>query len=128
MPISWHVKNQKTMEKGTVNNTDTFQEDLHADSLKKIMNAVKKGSSFHEACSLINISDVDMRKFIVNDALKLLVSEMHCGSGMPLKQLALKLGVSLSRLLNAKENISEEGEEPASSGHPKRSGGSLPIA
>ena len=125
--MSWHVKRQKTMRKGTVNSTDTVQEDLRSDSLKKITNAVKKGSSFHEACSLINITDVDMRKFIVNDALKLLVSEMHYGNGMPLKQLALKLGVSLCCLLNAKEKISEEGEESASSGYPQGTRESLPI-
>lgn len=116
------------MKKGTADNTDTAQKDLRDGSIRKIRNAVEKGRSFHEACSLLDIADVDMRESIINDALKLLVAEMHYGNGMPLKQLALKLRLSLSRLLNAKQKISEEGEVRALPGHPQGSRERLHIA
>lgn len=76
--------------------------DLLDDSIRKIRTAVENGLSFDEACSLIEIADADVRESVVDNALKLLVAEMHHGSGMPLKQLAMKLRLSLSRLMNAK--------------------------
>jgi len=126
LPTSRDVRRQKTMKKGTADNTDTAQKDLRAGFIRTIRSAVEKGRSFHEACSLLDIPDVDMRESVVNDALKLLIAEMHYGNGMPLKQLALKLRLSLSRLLNAKENISDE--DRALSGHPQGSRERLHIA
>lgn len=83
--------------------------DLYDDSIRKIRSAVDKGLSFDEACCLVEITDMDVRESVVNEALKLLVAEMHYRGGMPLKQLALKLRLSLSRLMNAKESPSKRG-------------------
>ena len=74
-------------------------------SIARIKEAVEKGTPFDRACSLVAIKDLELREFVCDKALKSLVSEMHFSGGIPLKQLALKLGVSLSRVLNARERI-----------------------
>jgi len=75
-----------------------------------IKEAVEQGASFDQACSLVAIKDPELREVVLNNALKALVSEMHLSRGMPLKQLAMKLGVSLSRVINAKERILQDEE------------------
>jgi len=79
-------------------------------SVAVIKEAVEQGASFDQACSLVAIQDPELREVVFNSALKALVSEMHLSKGMPLKQLAMKLGLSLSRVINAKERILQDEE------------------
>ncbi|MCL4476506.1 MAG: hypothetical protein M1508_09815 [Nitrospirae bacterium] len=88
--------------------------DALKDSIQKIRGAVEQGLSFDEACSLIAVKDPGLRESIINDALKAIVAEMHFSRGLPLKNLAMRLRLSLSRLLNAKEGMPGESGEVAS--------------
>jgi pilus assembly protein TadC len=88
--------------------------DVYADSIRKIRSAVEQGLSFDEACSLTVVKDAGLRESIVNDSLKAIIAEMHFSRGLPLKNLAMRLRVSLSRLLNAKEGMPGESGEGAS--------------
>ncbi len=81
------------------------------ESINKIMQAARKGLSFDQACALILVEDAESREAIIAEALMLLIEEMHYSEGMPLKQLAMKLRVSMSRVLRAKENMAKEREE-----------------
>ena len=90
----------------TDNNGDSREE-----SINKIRRAVKRGLSFDQACSLILVDDAESREAIIAEALMLLIEEMHCSEGMPLKQLAMKLRISMSRAIRAKENMVREREE-----------------
>lgn len=87
---------------------------LYEDSLKKIKDAVDRGLSFDEACSLIAAGDAGARESIISDSLKSIIAEMHYSRGIPLKTLAMRLRVPLSRLLNAKERMHAESGEAAS--------------
>jgi len=98
------------MKRVKTEKSDIVSRDLRDDSIRKIRSAVENGLSFNEACSLLEITDMDLRESVVSDSLKLLVAEMHYGNGMPLKQLAMKLRLSLSRLMNARESIKERKE------------------
>ena len=75
-----------------------------------IKEGVEQGELFDHACSLVAIKDPELRQVVFHSALKSLVSEMHFSRGMPLKQLAMKLGLSLSRVINAKERILQDEE------------------
>jgi len=66
--------------------------------------------SFAQACSLVTIKEPELREVVTTNALKVIVSELHLSSGMPLKQLAMMLGLSLSRVINAKERILQDKE------------------
>lgn len=79
-------------------------------SVARIKEAVEQGMSFDQACSLVVIKDPELREVVLNSALKALVFGMHLSEGMPLRQLAMKLGVSLSRVINTKERILQDEE------------------
>jgi hypothetical protein len=82
--------------------------DIARDTVKKIREAVEQGASFEEACFGIGIQDRGLRESIMKDSLKAIIADMHFSQGLPLKTLAMKLGISLSRLLNAKEGMPGE--------------------
>jgi hypothetical protein len=96
-------------------------------SVAIIRDAVEQGASFDQACSLVAIKDPELRETVLDRALQSLVSEMHLSGGMPLKQLAMKLGLSLSRVINAKESILQD-EDAAVSDKVAGISGSLDIA
>ena len=64
--------------------------------------------SFAQACSLVAIDEPEIRGVVHDDALKALISDMHFSGKMPLKQLAMRLGLSLSRVIKAKEGILQD--------------------
>ena len=79
----------------------------YENSIGQIKNSVEQGMPFDQACSVITAENIEVREMIINNSLKLLITEMHYGKGMPLKQIAMKLRLSLSRLINAKESMKE---------------------
>ena len=93
---------------------DNSSKVLYENAIKKIKNAVEQGLSFDQACSLITVDDTELRESVRNDSLKAIIAEMHLSRGLPLKNLAMRLRLSLSRLLNAREGMSEKGGEAAS--------------
>ncbi len=77
----------------------------------KIRQAVEKGMSFDQACSLVTIENGELREAVISEALKIIIAEQHIRRSVPLKQLAMKLRLSMSRLKKAKENMEKDPEE-----------------
>ncbi|MBI5025496.1 MAG: hypothetical protein HZC12_01975 [Nitrospirae bacterium] len=94
---------------------DCFDETAYEDSVKKIISDVEQGLSFDAACSVLNpaVCGTEIKESIIDDALKVLIAEMHFSNGVPLKQLAMKLKLSSSKLINAKESMLKEAGEAA---------------
>jgi hypothetical protein len=67
---------------------------IYDEAIAKIREALKNGLNFNEACSIINV-DEGLKKFIVDDALKVMIAEMHYAKGMSLRQVADTLKVSI---------------------------------
>lgn len=70
------------------------EDKVYNEAMTKIREGLKNGLNFNEACSVINI-DEGLKKFIVDDALKVMIAEMHYAKGMPLRQVADTLKVSI---------------------------------
>ncbi len=78
------------------------------DAVQKIRDAVEQGLSFDEACTLIEVEDAGLRECVINDSLKAIIIDLHFSRGLPLKTVAMRLRVSLSRLLNAKKGMPDQ--------------------
>lgn len=68
---------------------------IYDEAIAKIREALKNGLNFNEACSTVDVKDVELKRFIVDDALKIMIAEMHYAKGMTLKQVADALRVPL---------------------------------
>ena len=71
---------------------------IYDESMLKIREGMKNGLNFSEACSAINIQDPELRHFIEEDALKVMIAEMHYQKGIPLTQVADTLKVPLKKI------------------------------
>jgi len=87
----------------------TPEEGLIYDSaMIKIRKGMENGLSFSEAFSMVDVQDPEMKHFIEDDALKVLIAEKHFEKGIPLPQVADTLKVSLKRLNIAVNEMLED--------------------
>ena len=74
---------------------------IYQETMKKIMEGLKSGLSFHEACGAADVADERLRFFIQDDALKILIADMHYTKGIPLELIAEELNVQIDMLSRA---------------------------
>ncbi len=74
----------------------TQEEDkIHEEAIAKIRDGLNNGMNFNEACSAVDIEDAELKGFIVDDALKITLAEMHYAKGLTLQQVADELKIPL---------------------------------
>ena len=81
---------------------------LYRKRIETIRAGVANGVNFDRACELVTVEDGEMRAMIIDDALKIEIAELHYGKGLPLLDVAKKLGVSMERLLRANSEMMED--------------------
>jgi hypothetical protein len=68
---------------------------IYNEAMDKIMRGLEDGLSFHDACSAAPVADEELKAFILDDALKILIATMHYTKGTPLDEVAALLNVSV---------------------------------
>jgi|SRR5208283_387579 len=86
---------------------------IYDDSIAKIRGGLTNGLSFKEACSMVEVEDADLKKLIFDDALKIMIAEMHYSKGLLLSQISEKLKVPLKTIEIAKKEMMEDVEVTA---------------
>jgi hypothetical protein len=101
------------MEKPWHEGMKSDEDRLYEESVKRIKSAVNQSLTFEQAAGLIEVEDDALRAAILDDALKVLIAEMHFSGGKSLEELARKLRLPVKRLLRAKEEMLKEVESAA---------------
>lgn len=81
---------------------------IYDEAISKIKEGLKNGLNFNEACSVVNIEDAELKRFIVDDALKIMIAEMHYAKGMTLKQVADTLRLPVKAVDSANNEMLED--------------------
>jgi hypothetical protein len=68
---------------------------IYSEAMDKIMRGLEDGLSFHDACNAAPVEDEELKAFILDDALKILIASMHYTKGVPLDEVASLLNVSV---------------------------------
>ncbi|MGO9612968.1 MAG: hypothetical protein ACLPX5_08035 [Dissulfurispiraceae bacterium] len=82
-------------------------------SIAKIRGALTNDLSFKEACSMVEVKDAELKKLIIDDALKIMIAEMHYNKGLLLSQISEILKVPLKTIEIAKKEMMEDVEVTA---------------
>lgn len=82
--------------------------EIYNQAFAKIKSGLENGLSFHEACSAIDVKDGELRDFIIDDALKTAIADMHYARGFLLQQVADKLKVPLKKINSANMEMLED--------------------
>jgi hypothetical protein len=86
----------------------TEEDKIHNDAITKIREGLKNGLNFNEACSVVELEDAELKKFIIDDALKIMIAELHYSKGMPLPQVANTLRVPMKDINIANMEMLED--------------------
>jgi len=74
---------------------------VYETAIAKIREALQAGLSFDDACKTTDITDTGLRFFVEDDALKIMIAEMHFGAGMPLPDFAGKMKLPMKKVNKA---------------------------
>ena len=98
------VKNPSRKESRlSAKNWQTYE---HA--IKRIRYGLSKGLTYDQACNSLTDIDNDMKSFVTEDFLKILIAEEHFGSGIDIEDMALLLGLPYERLEACRTAMIEE--------------------
>ncbi|MEW5745379.1 MAG: hypothetical protein AB1805_08090 [Nitrospirota bacterium] len=87
----------------------TPEEDkIYNEAMAKIKQGMQNGLSFNEACAAIDVPDEELKTYILDDALKVQIAELHYGKGLALPQVAETLMVPLTRVAAAHREMLED--------------------
>lgn len=81
---------------------------IYSEAITKIREGMQNGLTFDKACDSINVEDEELKEFILDDALKIMLAEMHYGKAMPLEEVAKILNVSMGRISKASLEMIED--------------------
>lgn len=81
---------------------------IYEKAVKSIRYNLAKGLTFDEACSRLTDIDQDLKTFITEDFLKILIAEEHFGSGLEIDDIALILGLPSEKIEACRINMIEE--------------------
>ncbi|MDI6727932.1 MAG: hypothetical protein QMD44_03265 [Thermodesulfovibrionales bacterium] len=76
----------------------TEESEIYEKAMARIREGLKNGLNFNEACSVVDVGDEELKRYIVDDALKVMIAEMHYAKGMALRQVADALKVPLKAI------------------------------
>jgi len=77
-------------------------------AIKKLRLALSRGLTYDQACNTLTDIDHEMKSFITEDFLKILIAEEHFGSGVEIDDMALLLGLPYERLEACRTAMIEE--------------------
>lgn len=88
---------------------------IYEKAVRRIRYSLARGLTFDEACSKLTDIDQDLKAFITEDFLKILIAEEHFGSGLGIDDMALILGLSCERIEACRVDMIEEVAQEISS-------------
>lgn len=81
---------------------------IYSESIAKIREGMRNGLAFDKACQTIEVADEELREFILDDALKIMIAELHYGKGTNLEEVARILNVSMGKVSLASLEMLED--------------------
>ncbi|MCS7202970.1 MAG: hypothetical protein NZ809_00775 [Thermodesulfovibrio sp.] len=81
---------------------------IYEKAIKEILQNIKNGMSFKDAVENIQIDNKELKAFIEDDALKILIAELCYVSKIPFEELARMLGLSVEKIRQANFEMLED--------------------
>ncbi|MGN7610601.1 hypothetical protein ACQZV8_00785 [Magnetococcales bacterium HHB-1] len=74
---------------------------------------LSQGGRWPQAKEALKVDDLELKKIILDDFIKVQIAEQHFQQKIPLKKIAKTLGVPVKALLEARKSMIEEVKEAA---------------
>lgn len=83
---------------------------IYHEAMDKIMEGLEQGLTFPESCKAVIVEDEQLRGFIIDDALKIMIADIHYKRGLSLGHVADALHVSIDTITKANAEMLEDVE------------------
>lgn len=84
------------------------EDEIYDEAIAYLQSYIDKGMKFDEACALITVKDPELKRLIADDFLKIMMAQLHYSGGMPVKEVAEKLGVPIAKMIAIRDLMVEE--------------------
>ena len=81
---------------------------IYERAMQEILMNIKNGMSFQEAVDKVEVSEPELKAFIEDDALKILIAELCYVSKIPFEEFAKMLGLPIERVRKANFEMLED--------------------
>ena len=81
---------------------------IYEEAVPAIIDLVKNGLSFHDACERVKVDNDELKAYIVDDALKIILAEMHFKQGMSLQEVSELITVATDVLIKAQREMLQD--------------------
>ena len=84
------------------------EDKIYFESIAAIREEMKNGLTFDKACDTIKVENEELKKCILDDALKIMIAEMHYGKGVSLGDVASVLNIPIGKVSVASLEMLED--------------------
>jgi len=98
------------MEDFTYKEYTEEENNIYNEAMKSIMDGLWNGMNFREACSSVCPDNQALKGYIEDDALKIMIAEMHFIKGLSLQNVADTLQLSMDIINKAHAEMMEDVE------------------
>jgi hypothetical protein len=81
---------------------------IYNEAMDSIMEGLQSGLNFVDACESLNIEDKKLKEFIMDDALKIMIADIHYNKGLPLEHISGALNVPIDEVTRAHGEMLED--------------------
>lgn len=81
---------------------------IYNKAMDKIMEGLKNGLSFQEACGSVDVPDEELKNYILDDALKIMIADMHYVKSLSLQDISDSLRLPVERIEKANHEMLED--------------------
>lgn len=83
-------------------------EQAYNKGMEIIREGLGRGLGFDEACTAVPDDDPELKRLIIDDFLKVTIAHLHFEKEMSAEALATKLGLSVERVLKARQEMIDD--------------------
>jgi hypothetical protein len=81
---------------------------MYEQAISKLRLRISEGQTYFQAVDTLADLDLEVRTFIEEDFLKILIAEEHFGADVPIEDMALFLGLPLKRIETCRDSLIQE--------------------
>ena len=98
------------MENFTYKEYTEEESKVYNEAMDSIMEGLQNGLNFADACGLFEVEDKRLREYIMDDALKIMIADIHYNKGLPLEHVSSVLNVPMDVITRAHGEMLEDVE------------------
>jgi hypothetical protein len=105
-----HKQKRSAMENFTYKEYTEEESRIYNEAMDSIMEGLQDGLNFADACGRLEIGDKRLREYIVDDALKIMIADIHFNKGLPLEHISSEFKVPADVVMRAHSEMLEDVE------------------